>query len=175
MAANFRPNIALLLVAGSCLAGCAGSPALQVASIGSAESAPGSVIEAYSRIARGAMGCWFRADGPLKKSHVFHADVAPASSGGAAEIIIHERDATGPSPWGKRAFRVALTGSGGDVEVAVENLAMPESVAGRMRADVEAWRRGRSACLTGSTDTTELVAPLPVSRWREPAPPPGAP
>jgi hypothetical protein len=175
LAAYFQPNIVPLLVAGSCLAGCAGSPALQVGSIGTAEGAPENVIEAYSRIARGAMGCWFRADGPLKKSHVFHADVAPASASGAAEIVIHERDATRPSPWGKRAFRIALAASGGDVQVSVENLAMPESVAGRMRADVEAWRRGRPACLTGSSDTTDLVAPLPVSRWREPAPPPGAP
>ena len=64
-------------------------------------------VETYSRIARGALGCWFRSDGNFKKSHIFHADVESNST--AAEIIIHERDPNAPSPRSLRAMRITIS------------------------------------------------------------------
>ena len=77
----------LLAAAAACgLGACAGAPP----QIGSApETPPNGVVEVYTRIARGAMGCWFAPAGPLKKTHVFYADVEPAAAGRGAEIVIH--------------------------------------------------------------------------------------
>jgi len=49
----------------------------------------------YELVARGALGCWFGAGGPLKTSHVFQAEAAPPAEGGAAEIVLHERELAG--------------------------------------------------------------------------------
>jgi hypothetical protein len=142
-----------------------------VSSIGGEVAAPPSVAEVYSRIARGALTCWFAPKGPLKKTHIFYADLDPASRAAGAEILIHERDLTQPSPWGKRAFRIALTTVDGEVQVVVENLAMDEQLAGRMKEDALQWRDGKPGCLAGAnTPAVAPSGPLPVNRWREPSP-----
>jgi hypothetical protein len=64
--------------------------------------------EVYSLIARGALGCWFAANGPLKATHVFHADAAPPSRGGRAEILLYERDASLSDRRGARGSTLAL-------------------------------------------------------------------
>ena len=51
------------------------------------EQGAGSATEIYSRIATGAMGCWFGASGPLKKDYIYHADADAPSRGGKAEIV----------------------------------------------------------------------------------------
>ena len=51
-----------------------------------------------------------------------------------AEIAVHEIDRTQPTPWGRRTFRVVLTPAGAETAIAVENIAMPDSVAASMRA-----------------------------------------
>ena len=86
-------------------------------------------IEIYSRIARGALRCWFGTQGSLKKTHVFHADVAPPTTGSGAEIAIYERDKSGQSPRSIRAFRIAIAVSGNGSHVQPENFRMPENIA----------------------------------------------
>lgn len=108
----------------------------------------GPVSEVYMRLAHGATACWFGADGALKASHIFHAEVEPPSRGGTAEVTVHEIDRTQPSPWGRRAFRVQLVPADGATSIAVENFAMPEEVASRMRRDVFQWLQGKAACTT---------------------------
>ena len=150
------------------LAGCANAMPLQLNAGMPASASSNSITEVYSRIARGAMTCWFGSGGPLKPTHIFFADVAPPSSGGAAEIVIHERDLTQPSPWGRRAFRVMLRTVDGSTTVEIENLAMPDDVAGRMRDDVLQWRDDKTSCQVRDAAGSR-AAPLPARPWREPA------
>ncbi len=103
-------------------------------------------IEIYSRIARGALACWFGAQGSLKKSHIFNADVAPETAGGGAEIVIHERDPTADNPRSFRAYKVAIGRSGDGSNVQVENMRMPVNVAKDMDGDVLRWSKGQVGC-----------------------------
>ena len=103
-------------------------------------------VEIYSRIARGALRCWFGTEGSLKKSHVFHAEVGPASAGGGAEIAIYERDKSGQAPHAIRAFRITIARAGEGSHVQAENYRMPEPVAQDMGADVGRWGQGREGC-----------------------------
>ena len=128
--------------------------------------ASGRVTDVYMRIAHGAAGCWFGAAGPLKRTHIFHADLDPPSKGETAEIAIHEIDRTQPSPWGRRVFRVQLVPVDGATSIAVENVGIEEEVAKRMRADVYQWIEGKAAC---STKEAAPAAPLVT------APPPLSP
>jgi hypothetical protein len=102
--------------------------------------------DTYARIARGANTCWFGANGPLRYTHIFHADAKPASKGGEVDITIHERVVGKPSPLGFVAFKVAITGSESQSEVTVNNNKFPQDVGQLMRADVEAWSRGGRRC-----------------------------
>src|SRR5262245_64230864 len=71
--------------------------------------APGTPTEVYALVAGGALRCWFGAGGPLKATHVFHAEAAPPAQGGAAEIVLHERDPAMRDQRGPRVFRVSFT------------------------------------------------------------------
>jgi hypothetical protein len=134
------------------MSGCAGAklPSLQTASLPSLPESPvykESPIEVYSRIARGALGCWFGPSGPLKATHVFNADVAPPSDNAGAEIVIHERDPGAPSPRSLRSFRIAITPlSSGGTLVASENLKLPAKQAADMEEDIRRWARGGTGC-----------------------------
>ena len=122
-------------------------PILNMASLGgSTTERVEPPVEIYSRIARGALRCWFGTQGSLKKTHVFHADVAPPSAGGGAEIAIYERDASGQVPRSVRAFRITIARSGDGSNVQPENFRMPEAVARDMDADVGRWAQGADAC-----------------------------
>ena len=66
--------------------------------------AAGTPTEVYALVAGGALRCWLGADGPLKATHVFHAEAAPPAEGGAAEIVLHERDPCLPGPAGPSRF-----------------------------------------------------------------------
>ena len=132
-----------------------------------------SSTEVYTRVARGAMACWFGAQGRLAGSHIFHADAAPAMNGGAVEIVVHERAVDQPKPWGYKAFRVLLaettaldgsSGSGGTL-ITVENLRMPEAEAPRMRAEVFQWASGAESCieLPGSPAPSAAAPVVPAT------------
>jgi hypothetical protein len=106
--------------------------------------------EIYTRIARGAMACWFGTSGPLKQAYVFHADVAPPSANAGAEIVIHERDRTNPSPLGLRAYRVLIKRVPEGTAVAGENLKMPEPLGTTMTQDVQRWAADKIDCSPAS-------------------------
>ena len=141
------PSTAFAVCASLMAAGC-GTTSLQQtlgAAMGSvSHSEP--PVEIYSRIARGALSCWFGPQGSLKKTHVFHADAAPPSAGGEAEIILHERDTGAQSPRSLRWFRINVVKAGEGSTVQVENLRFPEPAAREMTADVVRWAGGNFDC-----------------------------
>lgn len=102
-------------------------------------------IEIYSRVAAGALRCWFGSQGSLKKTHVFHADVPPGE-GSAAEIVLHERDNSGDNPRSVRAYRIRITSTGAGSRVEAENFRMPEAVARDLAADTLRWAGGTKNC-----------------------------
>ncbi len=103
-------------------------------------------VEIYSRIAKGALNCWFGPQGSLKRTHIFHADVSPPSAGGDAEIVIHERDTAAQSPRSIRFYRISIMRAGEGSTVRIENLRFPEVVAKDLVADVVRWAGGSSEC-----------------------------
>lgn len=145
----FSRSMAVLAAsAAMTLAGCSGSslPELPKLTLPAGAAYPEPPAEIYSRIARGAMACWFAASGPLKRSHVFHADVAPPSDNAGAEIVIHERDTAAPSPRSLRSYRILITRAPEGTFVAAENLKLPETLAASMKEDVTRWAGGTSGC-----------------------------
>lgn len=166
----------LALIAAVLLSGCAGggvqAPTLSLPSVGSISqqqaspplAAPGttqpagiiidqaggmggSATDIYSRLASGAMKCWFAVGGPLKKDYVYHATAAPASRGGKAEIIIHERDTEHPNPRGLKSYVVNIEPTGdSSAKVRAENLKMTDAFAGAMTNDVARWTKGEEGC-----------------------------
>ncbi len=105
------------------------------------ELVAGTPIEIYTRVARGALTCWFGASGPLKGSYIYHAEAAPASKGGASEIKIMTRDSSADDPRALRAYRVVFAPSEGGTRIEIENARMQEPLATRMRLDVKRWAR----------------------------------
>jgi hypothetical protein len=106
----------------------------------------GSPTEVYARVARGAMACWFGTDGPLRSNYIYHAEAAPPSQGGKAEIVIHEHDRTSENPRGLRAYRIAIVPREEISSLAVENLKLPEALAASMEKDVRRWAAGGIGC-----------------------------
>lgn len=142
-----RVDMAFLLLFSLGAAGCGAtslSQSLGVAVGATAHAEP--PVEIYSRIARGALNCWFGPTGSLKRTHVFHADVAPPAAGGEAEIVIHERDTTAQSPRSLRFYRISIKRAGEGSTVTIENLRFPEAVAKDLVADVVRWSGGNQAC-----------------------------
>ena len=127
-------------------------------------------VEIYSRVARGALRCWFGAQGSLKKTYVFHADVAPQTSGGGAEIAIYERDTTGQSPRSVRAFRISIAPTGGGSRLQSDNFRMAPEVARDMSADLGRWVQGQHSCsVVGIGGWKAEPAPLETSSVAPPA------
>jgi hypothetical protein len=182
---------ALLVVAG--LSGCAGNgpelqaPDIQPTSEASATIAPspdlegkgipitgatGSATDIYSRIARGAMGCWFAVGGPLKKDYIFHATADAPSRGGKAEVVIHQRDPTQPNPRGPKAYVVEIQPTGdSSASITAENRKMTNTVAAAMTDDVSRWSKGEDGCIGASTPAGWVPAPpqaaAPVSTTKK--------
>jgi hypothetical protein len=125
----------------------------------------GSPTQVYSRLARGAMACWFGHSGPLKADYVYHAQAEPASHGGKAQIVIHERDRQSENPRGLRAFRVSITPEGETASVSIENLNLPEPLASSMRHDVRRWAAGGIGCTAGG----DQWAPQPPNPRDDPS------
>ena len=152
--ASLHPKL-LVALAGAALAaagltGCGG--ALSPTSLGLPALDPGPVVassptEVYARVAGGAMGCWFGPEGALRATHIFHADAASPSAGGAASIVIHERDPSQPNPRGARAFLISITGDSGLATiVATQSPRFADDKGEAMRTDVLVWANGGTSC-----------------------------
>ncbi|MFM9940414.1 MAG: hypothetical protein ACKVP7_13065 [Hyphomicrobiaceae bacterium] len=138
---------AFALGVGLAMAGCGTTSLSQSLGVAVGATAhPEPPVEIYSRIAKGALNCWFGPQGSLKRTHVFHADVSPPSAGGAAEIVIHERDMAAASPRSLRFYRISITPAGEGSTVQIENLRFPEAVAKDLVADVVRWAGGGTEC-----------------------------
>lgn len=163
---------ALTLCAATALAGCSSAtlPTLPLPTSAAYSQPP---AEIYTRIAGGALGCWFGPTGPLKRTHIFHADVAPPSDNAGAEIVIHERDNTpGQSPRAIRAYRIIITRAPEGTFLAAENLKLPAPLAARMEADIQRWAKGQRGCNTeGPEDwpAQETKASAPATSALPPA------
>lgn len=125
----------------------------------------GSATDIYSRVASGAMKCWFAVGAPLKSDFVYHATAAPASRGGKAQIVIHRRDPTQPNPRGAKAYVVDIDPTGeASATVKAENLTMTDAFASAMTSDITRWTKGEEGCSQSSA----------VAGWTPAAPQPVA-
>jgi hypothetical protein len=125
----------------------------------------GSATDIYSRVASGAMKCWFAVGAPLKADFVYHATAAPASRGGKAQIVIHRRDPTQPNPRGAKAYVVDIDPTGeASATVKAENLTMTDAFASAMTSDITRWTKGEEGCSQSSA----------VAGWTPAAPQPVA-
>ena len=115
---------------------------------------PGTPTGVFAQVARGALGCWFAPDGPLKASHVYRAEAEPPAKGGDAEIAIYERAASSSrDPRGPLVFRIAFAADGYGVRASSIAYKLDREAAQAMAKDVESWATGGEAC--------ELRAVLP--------------
>jgi hypothetical protein len=130
--------------------------------MGDSPTVTGSVVSVYGGIAQNALLCWFGASGPLRPTHIFHADVGSAAA--TADIVIHERDATQPNPRGARSFLITLTrdGGGDSTRVAIENKKFATDLGDAMRQDVLVWARGGNSCQTQVVRPPPPVEPPPA-------------
>ncbi|HJZ32357.1 MAG TPA: hypothetical protein VKF35_14675 [Hyphomicrobiaceae bacterium] len=126
---------------------------------------PGTPTAIYTLVARGALSCWVGASGPLHQTHVFAAAAAPPSAGGAAEIVLHERDQSFRDQRGPRAMRIAFEGSQGGVRMAINNLRMPVALAEAMSRDAARWANGGDGC-----EAQTVREPATVTGWNRPLP-----
>jgi hypothetical protein len=108
--------------------------------------ASGTSTGVFAHVARGALGCWLAADGPLKASHVYRAEAEPPSKGGAAEITIYERDVSLRDQRGPRAYRISFASEAGGVRINATALKFDPAKAQAMARDVETWAKGGSGC-----------------------------
>jgi hypothetical protein len=175
---RFTPLAAIFL--STLLSGCGGG-APSLTSLGTAALGPlppaDSVLAdraptfVYSAIAQKALICWVGPKGPLKPTHIFHADAASPTTGGKAEIVLHERDLTQKHPWGPRAFRIELTSEGGDTNtrIAMQNIKLKRDMADALRADVIAWAGGKESCQAQVVQPPppEPVAPVAKSKSKK--------
>ena len=144
-------------------------PALQQITEALTESKiEGAPTDVYARIARGAMACWFGSKGPLKANHIYHAEAQPASLGGSAEIVVHERDRSSENPRGLRAFRIVITPDGDDSFLVVENYKLARPLADSMEKDVRRWAAGGIGCAAGDNGWEPKAPGAPAERdkWK---------
>ena len=135
----------------------------------------GSATEIYSRLASGAMGCWFTVGGPLKKDYIFHAKADAPSRGGKAEVAIHERDPTQANPRGPKAYVIVIEPTGeASATLAVENRKMPDAFASAMTDDITRWARGTDGCAATSTVAGWIPSPPETAHAAPPAKKPKA-
>ena len=131
-------------------------PGGQSAPFESAFIAEGNPTGLYALIARGALSCWLGAGGPLNGTHVFAAEAAPPTQGGAAEIVLHERDRDLRDQRGPRALRIRLERAAAGVRVGFTNLRFDDQLAERMARDVASWAKGGTGC------GTDVPKPPPI-------------
>lgn len=110
------------------------------------EQIVGTPTELYTRIARGALTCWFGASGPLKGAYMYHAEAAPPSQGGRSEIIIRIKDKDAADPRSLRAYRVTIAAGETGSVLETENVTIPEPLATSLGADVRRWAADDEGC-----------------------------
>lgn len=106
----------------------------------------GTPTEVYTRVARGAVNCWFGASGPLKGRYIYHASAESPARGGRAEISVHERDETSKDPRGGRALKIFIAAEGEATKVSYENNRIPADLSDAMRRDVDRWAADKMGC-----------------------------
>jgi hypothetical protein len=107
---------------------------------------PGTPTGVFTQVAHEALGCWFRPGGPLKATHVYRAEAEPPAKGGAAEIVIHERDVSLRDQRGPRAYRISFDSEAAGVRVVATALRFDQPKAQAMARDVETWAKGGTGC-----------------------------
>lgn len=107
----------------------------------------GSPTEVYTRIARGALTCWFGAHGSLKKTHVYSAVAKPPSKGGQARILVHQRDPSLRDKRGTRAFAIDILPMGDTARLEIQNARMGEPRGTEMTNDARRWAGGLEGCV----------------------------
>ncbi|HEU0060383.1 MAG TPA: hypothetical protein VFR19_10935 [Hyphomicrobiaceae bacterium] len=128
----------------------------------------GTPTTIYALVARGALNCWLGPAGPLRATHVFAAEAAPPNQGGAAEIVLHERDPSFRDQRGPRALRLRFERVQGAVRVGFVNLRLGAALAEAMSQDAATWAKGGSGCRV-----QELREPPVLTGWTR-SPPPNA-
>jgi hypothetical protein len=128
---------------------------------------PGTPTEIYTQVARGALRCWFAADGPLKATHVYHAEAQPPANGGSAEIVVHEREEEQRDKRGPRAFRILFSAEQAAVRVVISTPRMEKQLADVMTRDVEGWTKGGSDC--GLRRQVPALTPVADERTKAPS------
>jgi hypothetical protein len=126
--------------------------------------AAGTPTEVYALVAGGALRCWFGAGGPLKATHVFHAEAAPPAQGGAAEIVLHERDPSLRDQRGPRAFKISFTGNPGGVRVGITTIKVAAPLGELMVRDVVAWASGGAGCQARALSPAPPQAAAPAQK-----------
>ena len=114
-----------------------------------ADRVVGTPTEVYTRVARGALTCWFGAAGGLRQSYIYHANAEPPSKGGRSEIIVYARDNGASDPRSQKAYEIEIATVDGKTKLDVQNVKMPEPLATRMNADVARWAADEEGCGNG--------------------------
>jgi hypothetical protein len=156
------------------LLGCADGLTLQT--LGVSAAAPvykQPVVEIYSRIAKGANGCWLRPGGIFHGTHILHADVDPPSkSGGGAEIDIHERDTKGKDPRGVKVLKILIVQVPGGTAVDLQAARLGETLRAKVVSDAHRWAGGGIGCsLTDGWAPVASPAPPAKAKPVKGAPP----
>ena len=141
----------------------AASPSGQPNAYESAFMVPGTPTSIYTLVARGVLNCWLGASGPMGATHVFTAEAAPPNQGGAAEIVLHERDPSFRDQRGPRALRLRFERAQGGVRVGFVNLRLGAALAEAMSQDAATWAKGGSGCRL-----KELSEPPQLTGWTRP-------
>jgi hypothetical protein len=152
MAPTFaRPGslgLPVAVLACTLLSGCVGGEATITDLItvpATAPKYPGTPTEIYTRVARGALACWFGPRGSLDaKRYLYFARAEPETRGGGSEILVHER--VEENQRGLKMFRVSIAGRGQDAAVEAVNLKLPTDLGERMVRDVHRWAKGGLGC-----------------------------
>jgi hypothetical protein len=143
-----------------------GSPSGAPNAFETAFMAQGTPTAIYTLVARGALSCWLGAAGPLHESHVFSAEATPPNQGGAAEIVLHERDPSLRDQRGPRALRIKFENVQGSVRVGINNLRLGVALAQAMASDAAQWAKGGSGC-----QAQAVREPPIVTGWERQNPP----
>lgn len=107
----------------------------------------GTPTQIYTRIARGAVTCWFGAHGTLKTTHVYSAVAKPPSKGGQARILIHKKDDSLRDKRGMRAFAIDIIPEGETAKLEIQNAEMGEPRGTNMAKDAHRWAAGIEGCV----------------------------
>jgi hypothetical protein len=100
----------------------------------------------FTQVAHAALGCWFGASGPLRATHVYRAEAEPPAKGGAAVIVVHERDVSLRDQRGPRAYHISFNSEAAGVRVIATALKFDQPKAQAMARDVETWAKGGMGC-----------------------------